>query len=51
MRFFRNVAVLVAVSSLLSSCGAPIVKNTLSLPGRAVRGAAHTVGLGGVGGL
>ena len=37
--------------SVLSSCNAPLVRNTLALPGKVVRGAAHTVGMGGVGGL
>ena len=37
--------------SALSSCNAPLVRNTLSLPGEVVRGAARTVGMGGVGGL
>ena len=37
--------------SALSSCNAPLVRNTLALPGKVVRGAAQTVGMGGVGGL
>lgn len=51
MNIFRRILLLVTVSTLLSSCGAPIVQNTLALPGSLIRGAAQTVGLGGVAGL
>ena len=40
-----------AISGTLGSCNAPLVKNTLALPGKVVRGTAHATGFGGVGGL
>lgn len=42
---------LVVLSASLGSCNAPIVRNTLALPGKVVRGTAHATGFGGVAGL
>ncbi len=51
MQRLCKLCVLTLVLTVLSSCNAPLVKNALALPGNAIRGAAQTVGMGGVGGL
>ncbi|MFC4994217.1 hypothetical protein [Rubritalea tangerina] len=51
MQKFLKLSVAALILSMLNSCNAPLVKNTLSLPGRTVRGAAHAVGMGGVAGM
>ena len=46
-----KISLLMTIVAMLNSCNAPVVRNTLSLPGRTVRGVANTTGFGGVGGL
>jgi hypothetical protein len=51
MQLILKICIATLALSALSSCSAPLVRNTLALPGTVVRGAAHAVGMGGVGGL
>lgn len=51
MQKLLKISLVTLAFSALSSCNAPLVRNTLSLPADIVRGTASAVGLGGVGGL
>ncbi len=51
MKSASKMILITIACSVLSSCNAPLVNNLVSAPGRMIRGTAHAVGMGGVGGL